>query len=84
MAALEVLELGGGEADVTITLNFTSIFAWVGGIFCAAVMLWILGWIVRSIVGMGEFLGIWADFGRRFRSGVDWMKSRFRSNGERA
>lgn len=60
---------------MTVTLNFTSIFAWIGGLVCLVVSLWCLGWLIRGIVGMGEFLGIWASLGRGIRASISWAWS---------
>lgn len=68
---------------MTITLNFTSIFAWIGGIVCMLVSLWILGWVIYGIRGYGELLGIWSSMGRGMRNlaqgikaGVAWLVAR--------
>lgn len=73
---------------MTITLNFTSIFAWIGGLVCALVMLWALGWLIRGVLAMGEFLGIWEALGqgirgiwealgRGIRGSISWVWSTF-------
>jgi hypothetical protein len=77
VAALEVLELGGGESDVTITLDFTSIFAWIGGLVCLVLTLWGLGWLISTIRAMGEFLGIWDAMGRGIKNRISWVKMKF-------
>ena len=71
---------------MTITLNFTSIFAWIGGLVCLVVSLWALTWIVTWIViyirAAGEFLGIWYSLGRVIRGSTSWVWSKLvrRSN----
>lgn len=60
---------------MTITLNFTTIFAWIGGLVCLAVSLWALMWIVIWIRAAGEFLGIWASLGRGIRASISWVWS---------
>lgn len=61
---------------MTITLNFTTIFAWVGGLVCAALVVYLLGWVVYGILGMGEFLGIWEALGRGIRASISWVWSK--------
>ncbi len=61
---------------MTITINFTTIFAWIGGLLCLLVTLWALGWTIRGIVAVGEFLGIWEGLARGIRGSISWVWSR--------
>jgi hypothetical protein len=61
---------------MTITLNFTTIFAWIGGLVCAVVTLWVLGWVIWGIRGAGELLGIWDSLGRGIRAISSRISSR--------
>lgn len=63
---------------MTITLDFTAIFAWVGGLICAAVTLWLLGWGIIYIRAAGEFLGLWDAIGEGLRSIGPWLASKLR------
>lgn len=63
---------------MTITLNFTTIFAWIGGIVCGVVVLWAAYWCVWAVVGMGEFLGIWSAIGWKIENIKKWLSSKFR------
>ena len=60
---------------MTITLNFTSIFAWIGGLVCLVVSLWALAWIVIWIRAAGELLGLWESLGRGIRGSISWVLS---------
>ena len=61
---------------MTITLNFTNIFAWIGGLVCLVVTLWALTWIVIYIRAAGEFLGVWYSLGRAIRGSTSWVWSK--------
>lgn len=61
---------------MTITINFTTIFAWIGGLLCLLVTLWALGWTIRGIVAVGELLGIWESLARGIRGSISWVWSR--------
>jgi hypothetical protein len=79
VAALEILELDPRTGNhVTVTLDFTTIFAWIGGLVCAAVTLWLLGWGLIYIHAVGELLGLWEAVGRGVRDIGPWLTSKFR------
>jgi hypothetical protein len=78
VAALEILELDPRTGiHVTVTLDFTTIFAWIGGLICAAVTLWLLGWGVIYIRAVGELLGLWDAIDRGIRGVGPWLASKF-------
>jgi hypothetical protein len=79
VAALEILELDPRTGShVTVTLDFTAIFAWIGGLICAAVTLWLFAWGIIYIRAIGEFLGLWDAIGEGLRSIGPWLASKFR------
>jgi hypothetical protein len=79
VAAVEILELDPRTGNhVTITLDFAAIFAWVGGLICAAVTLWLLCWGLIYLRGLGEFLGLWEAIGQGFRNLGTSIASKFR------
>jgi hypothetical protein len=44
---------------VSITLNFTPIFAWIGAITCAIIAIWLLVYLAAWVRALLEVLGIW-------------------------
>lgn len=64
---------------MVITFNFATIFAWIGGIVCGAVVLWAAYWCIVGIVGVGEFLGIWSAISWKVQDIKERLSSKFGS-----
>jgi hypothetical protein len=62
---------------MVVTLNFATIFAWIGGIVCGIVTLCAAYWCIVAVIGMGEFMGIWAAIGWKVQDIKRWLSSKF-------